>query len=544
MRQTIRALRVIHSVQATKFATKPTSALVSTAASCAAVAVNAGQRRQYASAPAGTQIVKLTSQMYPDVVRDGRFGEISREDVEYFKSILSPGAVLTAAEEDLSGYNIDSMRKYRGQSQVVLKPRSTEEVSLIMKRCHERKLAVVPQGGNTGLVGGSVPVFDEIVISMSLMNKIRSFDEVSGILVADAGCILEATDQYLAEREYIFPLDLGAKGSCHIGGNVATNAGGLRLLRYGSLHGTVLGVEAVMPDGTIFSGLGKLRKDNTGYDIKQLFIGSEGTLGVITGVSILCPRRSKVVNVAFFGLESYDKVQQAFVKAKGELSEILSAFEFMDRASQDHVARFIELRRPLDEPHNFYVLVETSGSNRAHDEEKLQTYLEGLMESDVISDGVLAQDETQAKNLWTWREGIPETLGKSGGVYKYDVSIPLDELYKLVEDTRVRIQEFGHAIGSDNSNVVNVVGYGHLGDGNLHLNVAVKQYDKEIEHILEPWVYEWIEKRQGSVSAEHGLGFAKKPYLQYSKDQNVIELMRQVKKVYDPNGIMNPYKYI
>ncbi|KAK9428690.1 hypothetical protein V1505DRAFT_315341 [Lipomyces doorenjongii] len=482
--------------------------------------------------------------MYPDVVRDERFGKITAEDIKYFTSVLPPGSVLTAAEEDLSGYNIDSMRKYHGQSQLVLKPRSTEEVSLIMKRCHERKLAVVPQGGNTGLVGGSVPVFDEIVISMSLMNKIRSFDEVSGILVADAGCILESTDQYLAERGYIFPLDLGAKGSCHIGGNVATNAGGLRLLRYGSLHGTVLGIEAVMPDGTTFDSLGKLRKDNTGYDIKQLFIGSEGTLGVITGISIFCPRRSKVVNVAFFGLESYEKVQKAFVKAKGELSEILSAFEFMDTASQEQVARFSELRRPLDEPHNFYVLVETSGSNRLHDEEKLQTYLEGLMESDVIADGVLAQDETQVKNLWTWREGIPESLGKSGGVYKYDVSIPLDELYQLVEDTRVRIQEFGHDIGTEGSNVVNVVGYGHLGDGNLHLNVAVKQYDKEIEHILEPWVYEWIEKRHGSVSAEHGLGFAKKPYLKYSKDQSVIELMRQVKKVYDPNGIMNPYKYI
>ncbi|KAK9492954.1 hypothetical protein V1508DRAFT_417458 [Lipomyces doorenjongii] len=545
MRQTIRVLRVLRGIHASKLANKLTSPMVlSTASKTAAVAVNSGQRRQYASAPTGTQVVKLTSTMYPDVVRDERFGKITAEDIKYFTSVLPPGSVLTAAEEDLSGYNIDSMRKYHGQSQLVLKPRSTEEVSLIMERCHERKLAVVPQGGNTGLVGGSVPVFDEIVISMSLMNKIRSFDEVSGILVADAGCILESTDQYLAERGYIFPLDLGAKGSCHIGGNVATNAGGLRLLRYGSLHGTVLGIEAVMPDGTIFDSLGKLRKDNTGYDIKQLFIGSEGTLGVITGISIFCPRRSKVVNVAFFGLESYEMVQKAFVKAKGELSEILSAFEFMDTASQEQVARFSELRRPLDEPHNFYVLVETSGSNRLHDEEKLQTYLEGLMESDVIADGVLAQDETQVKNLWTWREGIPESLGKSGGVYKYDVSIPLDELYQLVEDTRVRIQEFGHDIGTEGSNVVNVVGYGHLGDGNLHLNVAVKQYDKEIEHILEPWVYEWIEKRHGSVSAEHGLGFAKKPYLKYSKDQSVIELMRQVKKVYDPNGIMNPYKYI
>ncbi|KAK9485557.1 hypothetical protein V1527DRAFT_466214 [Lipomyces starkeyi] len=545
MRQTIRVLRVLRGVQASKFANKPTSPMILlTASKCTAVAVNSGQRRQYASTSTGTQVVKLTSTMYPDVVRDERFGKITAEDIEYFRSVLSPGSVLTAAEEDLSGYNIDSMRKYHGQSQLVLKPRSTEEVSLIMKRCHARQLAVVPQGGNTGLVGGSVPVFDEIVISMSLMNKVRSFDEVSGILVADAGCILETTDQYLAERGYIFPLDLGAKGSCHIGGNVATNAGGLRLLRYGSLHGTVLGIEAVMPDGTIFDSLGKLRKDNTGYDIKQLFIGSEGTLGVITGISIICPRRSKVVNVAFFGLESYEKVQQAFVKAKGELSEILSAFEFMDTASQEQVARFSELRRPLDEPHNFYVLVETSGSNSVHDEEKLQAYLERLMESDIIADGVLAQDETQVKNLWTWREGIPESLGKSGGVYKYDVSIPLDELYQLVEDTRVRIQEFGHDIGTEGSNVVNVVGYGHLGDGNLHLNVAVKQYDKQIEYILEPWVYEWIEKRHGSVSAEHGLGFAKKPYLKYSKDQSVIELMRQVKNVYDPNGIMNPYKYI
>ncbi|KAK9364568.1 hypothetical protein V1509DRAFT_635942 [Lipomyces kononenkoae] len=543
MRQTLRAMRMLRGFPAGK--NKLASPVIfCSGAKRGAVLITKGQQRQYASAPTGTQVVQLTSNMYPEIVRDERFGKLSAEDMEYFKSILSPGSVLTAAEEDLSGYNIDAMRKYHGQSQLVLKPRSTHEVSLIMKRCHERRLAVVPQGGNTGLVGGSVPVFDEIVISMSLMNKIRSFDEVSGILVADAGCILETTDQYLAERGYIFPLDLGAKGSCHIGGNVATNAGGLRLLRYGSLHGTVLGVEAVMPDGTIINSLGKLRKDNTGYDVKQLFIGSEGTLGIITGVSIFCPRRSKVVNVAFFGLESYEKVQQAFVRAKGELSEILSAFEFMDRESQDHVARFSELRRPLDESHNFYVLVETSGSNRAHDEEKLQTYLEGLMESDVISDGVLAQDETQLKNLWTWREGIPESLGKSGGVYKYDVSIPLDELYQLVEDARVRIQEFGHEIGTDSSNVVNVVGYGHLGDGNLHLNVAVKQYDKEIEHILEPWVYEWIEKRHGSVSAEHGLGFAKKPYLQYSKDQTVIELMRQVKKVYDPNGIMNPYKYI
>ncbi|KAK9380551.1 uncharacterized protein V2V93DRAFT_391565 [Kockiozyma suomiensis] len=481
--------------------------------------------------------------MYPEIIRDPRFGELTQADIEYFKSILPESSILQD-DQDLSGYNIDSMRKYNGQSRLVLKPRSTEEVSKIMKHCGERKLAVVPQGGNTGLVGGSVPVFDEIVISLSNLNKIRSFDEVSGIIVADAGCILEATDMFLAEHGYIFPLDLGAKGSCHIGGNVATNAGGLRLLRYGSLHGSVLGVEAVMADGTIVNGLGKLRKDNTGYDIKQLLIGSEGTLGVITGVSVLCPKRSKVMNVAFFGLDSYEKVQKAFVKAKSDLGEILSAFEFMDRESQDQVAQFSELRRPLDEQHNFYVLVETSGSNRSHDEEKLQEYLEGLMEAEIIDDGVLAQDETQMKNIWTWREGIPESLARTGGVYKYDVSIPLEDLYLMVEDCRAKLVEKGYEIGTEESNIVNVVGYGHLGDGNLHLNVAVKSYSKDVEHALEPWVYEWIQKRQGSISAEHGLGFAKRPYLKYSKDQSMINLMKQVKNVYDPDGIMNPYKYI
>ncbi|KAK9480078.1 hypothetical protein V1514DRAFT_326359 [Lipomyces japonicus] len=503
--------------------------------------------RGYANAsgpPVGTQVVKLTAESYPQIQRDSRFAALTDQDVAFFRSILSSGAVLTAQDEDLAGYNVDAMRKYRGQARLVLKPRTTEEVSAILRHCNDRKLAVVPQGGNTGLVGGSVPVFDEIVVSLANLNKIRSFDEVSGILVADAGCILEATDQFLAERGYIFPLDLGAKGSCHIGGNVATNAGGLRLLRYGSLHGTVLGLEAVLADGTVVNGLGKLRKDNTGYDLKQLFIGSEGTLGIVTAVSILCPPRSKVVNVAFFGLDSYEKVQKAFVKAKGELSEILSAFEFMDRQSQNQVAKFSELRRPLDNEHNFYVLVETSGSNRGHDEEKLQQYLEDLIENDVIEDGVLAQDETQLKNLWTWREGITESLAKSGGVYKYDVSIPLSELYQLVEDARTELQDKGFKIGTEDAQIVNVVGYGHLGDGNLHLNVAVKTYDKAIEKVLEPWVYEWIEKRHGSISAEHGLGFAKKPYLKYSKDEGVIRLMKEVKKSYDPNGILNPYKYI
>jgi len=468
--------------------------------------------------------------------------------VGFFKDLLGAESaiidgVTTDASDDLEPFNSDWMRKYRGHTKLVVKPATTAEVSSILKYCNDKMLAVVPQGGNSGLVGGSVPVFDEIVISTSRMSNIRSFDEVSGTLVVDAGCILEVVDHFLAEKNYIFPLDLGAKGSCQIGGNVATNAGGLRLLRYGSLHGNVLGLEVVLPDGTIVDDLSKLRKNNTGYDIKQLFIGGEGTIGIITGVSILCPQRPKTLNVAFFGLESFEMVQRAFREAKGQLSEILSAFELMDRQSQDLVHTVTKKKRPLDGEHPFYCLIETSGSNSEHDSEKLENFLEHVMGEGIVSDGVLAQDETQIKSLWSWREGIPECLGHWGGVYKYDVSIPLSQLYQLVEETRERLSSAG-LIGSDEKYpVVDVVGYGHMGDSNLHLNVATRRFDKEVEKKLEPFVYEWISKRNGSISAEHGLGIAKKPYIRYSKSGTMVNLMKQIKTLYDPVSSLPLYCY-
>ncbi|KAJ3564045.1 hypothetical protein NPX13_g7981 [Xylaria arbuscula] len=441
-------------------------------------------------------------------------------------------------------YNGDWMRKYRGHCKLVVKPGSTEEVSKILKYCNDNMLAVVPQGGNTGLVGGSVPVFDEIVISTARMNQIRSFDEMSGVLVADAGVVLEVADQFLAEKGYLFPLDLGAKGSCHIGGNVSTNAGGLRLLRYGSLHGSVLGIEAVLPDGTIVEDLCTLRKNNTGYDLKQLFIGGEGTIGMITAISIQCPQRGKAVNVAFLGADSYEKLQLAFREAKSQLSEILSAFELMDSYSQDMVHRVRQNKRPLDGEYPFYCLIETTGSNTEHDADKLEKFLEDVMSKEIIADGVLAQDETQIKSLWSQREGITECIGHFGGTYKYDVSIPLKDLYRLVDETRERIEAAGLKGDSDEFPVVEVVGYGHMGDCNLHLNVAVRRYDKRVEEVLEPFVYEWIGKINGSISAEHGIGIAKKKYLGYSRNDAMINQMKQIKKLYDPNGIMNPYKYI
>lgn len=499
--------------------------------------------------PARAQQTKLTSETYPQLQRDPRFAEVTPKHVARFREILgnNPSAIIDGITggagvdaADFETYNEDWMHKYKGQSKLVLRPGTTDEVSGILKYCNEQRLAVVPQGGNTGLVGGSIPVFDEIVISMARMNEIRSFDEVSGSLVIDTGCVLEAVDSYLAQKGYIFPLDLGAKGSCHVGGNVATNAGGLRLLRYGSLHGSVLGVEAVMPNGTIINDLCTLRKNNTGYDVKQLFIGAEGTLGIITKVAIQCPQRSPAVNVAVFGIESYDKAQLAFREAKKQLSEILSAFELMDGRSQRIVSEVKGQVHPLEGEYPFYCLIETSGSNDEHDQAKLEAFLEDVMSREVIADGVVAQDETQLRNLWGWREGITECLGHWGGTYKYDISIPLNEMYTIVEDTKARLTEAGLLGDTPDHPVVDVLGYGHMGDSNLHLNIPVRRYDPAVEKALEPWVYEWIQKRSGSISAEHGLGIAKKKFIGYSRDDTTIGLMKQIKNLFDPVSFILP----
>lgn len=486
-----------------------------------------------------------TSNRYPKLKRDERFAKLSQPHVDHFKSILSSepeSAVLhdnDPASSDLEAYNADWMRKYRGQATLVLRPSTTEQVSQILAYCNKEKLAIVPQGGNSGLVGGSVPVFDEIVLNLGRMAKIRSFDEVSGILVSDAGVVMEIADNYLKERGHLFPLDLGAKGSAQLGGVVSTNAGGLRLLRYGSMHGNVLGIEAVLPDGTIVDDLLALRKNNTGYDIKQLFIGGEGTIGAVTGISLLCPQRSSAVNVAAFGVDSFEKVQSAFKEAKGRLGEIMSAFEFMDAASQRCMKIAKDLSIPLEGKYPFYVLIETSGSNPDHDQEKLESFLEHVMSEEIVADGVVAQDQTQATNLWTCREGIAESLAHWGSVYKYDLSVPIPHIWSLVEATREKMIKEGLMASSSSEDkeeypVVDVVGFGHLGDGNLHLNIPTRRFDKAVEKALEPFVYELVRDKKGSISAEHGLGLTKKDFISYSRSDTMIGLMKSIKQLYDP----------
>ncbi|TYZ64352.1 hypothetical protein PybrP1_000264 [[Pythium] brassicae (nom. inval.)] len=471
------------------------------------------------------------------VMRDPRFAAWTEEDVAHFRRVLPrPGAVLTDAD-DTAPHRVDWLGKYRAQAPrtLVLKPRSTEEVSAVLRHCNARRLAVVPQGGNTGLVGGSVPVFDEIVLSTAAMNSVLDFDAVSGILVCEAGCVLETLDTYVAKEGYMMPLDLGAKGTCQIGGNVSANAGGLRLLRYGSLHGTVLGIEAVLADGTVVDCLSTMRKDNTGYDLKQLFIGSEGTLGVVTKVSILTPPRSSSVNVALLGCEDFAAVQRTFVEAKKHLGEVLSAVEFMDRQSLDMVLAQQEWHKdPLESRCPYYILVETSGSNGAHDMEKLEAFLADAMGSGAVVDGTVAQDAAQARKLFSIREDITLALSSRGYVYKYDLSLPMSQYYRIVEETRAKVAPLG----------AEVVCFGHLGDCNLHLNVSTLTYDEKVFNAIEPFVFEFTSKHRGSISAEHGIGTHKPAFLHLSKSASAIALMQQMKAMMDPSGILNPYKVL
>ncbi|TKA55394.1 hypothetical protein B0A53_02318 [Rhodotorula sp. CCFEE 5036] len=505
----------------------------------------------------------------PPPPRRPDFKKLDAADVAHLRSVLaSPDSSLVTtipapngewqacAQDDLVSYNSDWMDKYHGHSPVLVKPKSTQEVSQVLQYCYQKRIAVVPQGGNTGLVGGGVPLYDELILSTEGLNQIRDFDDVSGILTADAGAILESLSNFLHPKGYMMPLDLGAKGSCHIGGNISTNAGGLRLLRYGSLHGTVLGIEAVLPDekGTVLSinmpgggGAGALRKDNTGYDLKQLFIGAEGTLGVVTGVSILTPRLPSAYNVAVLSVPDFKSVQTVFKETRTHLGEILSAFEFFDHEGLEMVLEHTGAQSPFEsQPEEgaerpFYVLIETSGSNKDHDDEKLGGLLESLLENGTISDGTLAQDETQVQSLWSLRESLPEAAGKLGRVYKYDLSMPVKDMYSLVEEARERFAEKG--LDKDGS-IKTTVGYGHIGDGNLHINIVAKDWDPKVEKTIEPWIYEATAKRNGSISAEHGLGLMKAPYVGYSKTEPAIAVMQQIRRLFDPRGILSPAKYL
>ncbi|XP_058454630.1 D-2-hydroxyglutarate dehydrogenase, mitochondrial isoform X2 [Malaya genurostris] len=461
------------------------------------------------------------------------FAKTMDSDIQLFKSILPDKNQILLDPQDTVGYNRDYFRYVRGLGTVVLKPRTTKEVSHILRHCNNRRLAISIFGGNTGVCGGSIPVFDEIILSMELMNKIEVIDEYSGILVCQSGCVLEKLEEKLLSKRMIMPLDLGSKGSCQIGGNLATNAGGIRLVRYGNLHGTVLGLEAVLANGTTIDLMSNFQKDNTGYHLKHMFIGSEGTLGVITRVAIACPTETTTQNVLFLGLRSYEAVLQTFLESKKRLGEILTSCELIDRVSLEVTVNHLKTASPIkDFP--FYMLLETTGIQKEHDDEKVQSFLDYVIERGIVSDGVHACEPSKIDHLWKLREMIPAAVYSNRFCLTYDLSLPLKEFYDIVTVMRRRV---GHLTKI-------VCGFGHIGDSNIHLTIAGDELTGEIQLLIDPFVYEFTRKLKGSVSAEHGIGLLKPKYLNYSKSTEAITLMKQIKMMMDPNGILNPYKVL
>ena len=461
-------------------------------------------------------------------VRLRTYNNLSQDHMNYFKSFMDKNGVITD-KDILQQHNIDWTKKYKGNSKLLLQPTTTMQVSKILQYCNFNKLPLTPQGGNTGLVGGNVPKGDEIMLNMKRMNGIINFNKITGILTCEAGCILQSLDEYIDNYNYTVPLDLASKGSCQIGGNVATNAGGIRLLRYGSLHGNIIGMECVLANGEVIDTLTQVRKDNTGYSIKNLMIGSEGTLGIITKISLLCYPKYKSTNVVYVKLNDFSNIQTLYVCAKQYLGEILSAFEFMDKESLKCVLTIKNLQDPFNELGSFYVLIETLGSDEEHDKQKIERFLDKILSDNLVSDGIMAQDETQIKSLWSLRENISESLSHmQKKVYKYDVSIPISHMYEVVEHVRKSLNGCNDTI---------VTGFGHIGDCNLHLNIVSSN-----ELQLDELVYQLVKQRNGSISAEHGIGQLKLSLLSQYKSHQCMKLMKEVKSTLDPNNILNPYK--
>ena len=481
-----------------------------------------------------------TSERYPSMklARKSKYGKPSKGDLDVFRSIFNGdnGRIVTDPDQ-LVDYNVDWMKTCYGESNIALLPKTTAELSQILKYCNEKNLAIAPRGGNTGLVGGSVPVFDEIAVSLRLMNNIETFDSTSGIVSCEAGVILDTLDEFLLGHGFTVPLDLSARHSCQIGGNIATNAGGIRLLRYGSLKANVLGLEYVLANGDVIDCMSTLRKDNTGYDLRSLLIGSEGTLGIITKVALLCPPKPSSVNVALLGVKSFEDILRLFRHCRVHLTEILSAFEFFDDSSYDVVKNNLRYEHPMQTDFKYYVLIETSGSNSDHDFEKLEKFTEHILESGIISenDVVLATDIAQQRSLWRLREEIAVGLQMDGYVYKFDISLPQKEFPNMHNAIKERLKGFDD---------VRVASYGHVGDGNLHLNITSPEFNSEIMSAVDPFLFEFVRDCNGSISAEHGLGLRKRSHIGYSKRKLAIENMIAIKRLLDPKGILNPYKTI
>lgn len=451
---------------------------------------------------------------------------------------------------------------------VILLPSTTTQVSQIVTYCYDNDISIVPQGGNTGLVGGGVPLVKsnhpQVILSTSRLNRIHSLSQDDGILHCQAGCILQDLQDYATKHNCLVPIDLGAKGTCQIGGNLSTNAGGIYYSKYGSLAANVLGLTCVLSDGSIVEvGSTVVRKDNTGYKIQQLMIGSEGTLGIITDVALSCPALPACKQLAVVACQSFPHVLQVVRMAKRSLGEILAAAEWMDPTIVKVVSNYVNGSQPnssnqstslifgdnVDTQDCHWLLIETHGSNEVHDAEKLHDFLEAAMsttdgDESIVVDGVVAQDFSQKETFWNYRESCNPSVLQSGYTYKYDLSLSVSEF-----DDFVRAMKTENTALSDmaSSGYVVQTNWGHVLDGNIHFNLTtpgVFEKDDDVLACLEPYIFDEVTKRRGSISAEHGLGQEKFKYLPQIHSEATLSLMRDMKRLMDPKGILNPSKFL
>ena len=468
----------------------------------------------------------------------------SAEALSRFAAIVGEKGVLTAPS-DTEPYLHEGRGLYHGHTPMVLRPATVEQVAAILKLAHDERIAIVPQGGNTGLVGAQIP-FEfggEILLSLSRLKAIRAVDASGNSLTAEAGVTLHSIQQAAAAVNRLFPLSLGAEGTCQIGGNIATNAGGIHVLRYGNTRDLVLGLEAVFPGGEVWNGLKTLRKDNTGYDLKSLLIGSEGTLGVITAATLkLFPRPAEVATV-FAGLPSLDAAASLFSSAFEKAGPLLTAFELIPRALLDFVLMHLPQNRdPLAGAHPWYVLFEISSPlSDGVAERAALSILEDSAGRGVVADAAIAASEAQKQAFWRIREAVVESQKYEGGSIKHDVSVPVSEIPRFIEEASAAVTAI--IPGS------RPVPFGHFGDGNIHFNVTQpKGMDKEF--FLARWeevaalVHGIVLRFGGSISAEHGIGRMKAQALETVKSPLELALMRGIKAVFDPRGILNPGKLL
>jgi FAD/FMN-containing dehydrogenase len=455
--------------------------------------------------------------------------------LETLKSKLDPKA-WSVDPTELSAHTQDWRGRYQGQTPLLIKPASTAEVAEILTFCNDHQIAVLPQGGNTGLVGGSTPQ-GEIVISLRRMNAVRDLDIANESLCVEAGAILETVQQEAANANKLFPLSLGAQGSAMIGGLISTNAGGVHVLRYGMMRDLVLGLEAVLPDGTIISDLTGLRKNNTGYDLKQLLIGAEGTLGIVTAATLKLYTHPASLGVGIAAVPSPQGAVDLLDFMKSATGGAVAAFELMPKFGLDLVCDHVPgARLPLESDPDWSVLIEVTSGEADRASEILESALGEAFEKDLISDAVIAQSDSQAHEFWMLRESIPEGEKAHGKAAKHDVSVAVSKMPSFMHAASRMAESFDPDI--------KVIAFGHVGDGNVHFNLGAKQAgagDEFIEKVkpVTRAIYDLVDEYGGSISAEHGIGILKQGEFA-ARQSTDIAIMRVIKAAIDPNNIMNP----